>query len=757
MKKIFLVIASVLFLFLSAHVEQTLFAAAEKKPAYILYDFYAGWCGPCQEMMPHIKAFEEKHKDDVQVKKVDIDKAEYKKLTEKYGVNAIPRVILVSRKSKVLGDISGYKDEKELEAFYASALSFEIEITKKTDKELFEKAQKLIKEKKTEESYPYLIYLLNKNKKDISVVSTLAHLYFEIEDYSMAAQTYEKMETSTVFKQDAKLQYEYALSLIRSSWMEPDINKAKAILGSIEKVNRAYPWLHYALGMASRWTNNAEAEKEFLLALRDNPIDEKSAEELLGIYKNQQKWDEAIETKKLLNKMHIKQKTMDWNDFYDSQGLGWLYFQKGDFQKGMREYKKAATGDLTSVGYYYYGEVLELAREEEKAKEAYEKVLSGFSGNYTRNLSQKALNRIKRWEGKKKRVVFLGALVETLTKEKVLLYGLPEDTQGLFIQRLYANTQADYAGLKAGDVIQKINGRDVKTHEEYDLFLQQTKLDDTLTFDVLRDGEQKTFKLLYVAPQYVMLKLIYHDEKRLPAKISKHAEFYYKKTKAMIEKFPAVEKIFNEALEEASDFFKVPVKELEKMKFRLMVYDSIKSMGKREGDYTEGHVRTGVHDITVADKPLLKESMTRLLAFDMSMSLGHREPDFLFYGLGGYVAGTYNGKNIDALSRESFENGEIISVQDILVFNDFLCYERDITYPMASSFIKYLVENYEWDSFKELWKNANDYNFESEFKKSFGEPLEDAEKKWLEKIGVKSTTASADCADSKNPSCGQGF
>ena len=57
----------------------------------VMVDFYANWCGPCNEMITVVDEFEAKHKD-VSVYKVDIDKNI--KLAEKYGVLSVPTFMI---------------------------------------------------------------------------------------------------------------------------------------------------------------------------------------------------------------------------------------------------------------------------------------------------------------------------------------------------------------------------------------------------------------------------------------------------------------------------------------------------------------------------------------------------------------------------------------------------------------------------------------------------------------------------------------
>ncbi|WP_298779516.1 thioredoxin [uncultured Polaribacter sp.] len=57
----------------------------------VLLDFYADWCGPCQTLMPTINKLTDELKDDVIIKKVNVDNNQ--ELAAKFSIRNIPTLI----------------------------------------------------------------------------------------------------------------------------------------------------------------------------------------------------------------------------------------------------------------------------------------------------------------------------------------------------------------------------------------------------------------------------------------------------------------------------------------------------------------------------------------------------------------------------------------------------------------------------------------------------------------------------------------
>lgn len=79
---------------------------------YIIVDFYADWCGPCNMLSPILD--DVATTNNIEVLKVNID--EFGELAMKYGVMVIP-TIMIFEKGKVLKSNTGVLSKSELEEF----------------------------------------------------------------------------------------------------------------------------------------------------------------------------------------------------------------------------------------------------------------------------------------------------------------------------------------------------------------------------------------------------------------------------------------------------------------------------------------------------------------------------------------------------------------------------------------------------------------------------------------------------------------
>lgn len=71
----------------------------------VLVDFYADWCGPCQQAAPVIEELAEEYKDKVLIGKVNVD--ENHNTSGKYGIMSIPTMV-VFKGGREVERVSGF-------------------------------------------------------------------------------------------------------------------------------------------------------------------------------------------------------------------------------------------------------------------------------------------------------------------------------------------------------------------------------------------------------------------------------------------------------------------------------------------------------------------------------------------------------------------------------------------------------------------------------------------------------------------------
>ena len=61
----------------------------------VLVDFYADWCGPCQQLNPVVAALAKQYQGKAVVVKINVDNAP--RVSTKYQVSSIPRLIIFKK------------------------------------------------------------------------------------------------------------------------------------------------------------------------------------------------------------------------------------------------------------------------------------------------------------------------------------------------------------------------------------------------------------------------------------------------------------------------------------------------------------------------------------------------------------------------------------------------------------------------------------------------------------------------------------
>ncbi len=85
-----------------------------------LLKFEADWCGPCQQIKPVVTDVLEQHPE-IDLKIVDIDQQANHGLVQKYGVRAIPTLVLLDEAGDQLSTFRGAMSRSQLEHFISEA------------------------------------------------------------------------------------------------------------------------------------------------------------------------------------------------------------------------------------------------------------------------------------------------------------------------------------------------------------------------------------------------------------------------------------------------------------------------------------------------------------------------------------------------------------------------------------------------------------------------------------------------------------
>ena len=88
--------------------------ASSDKTVYC--DFWANWCGPCRMLAPVFEATAEKFEGQAEFVKVDVDEDDAQEAGIKYGVSAIPNVLVFKNGEKVASHL-GFVPQEAFEAF----------------------------------------------------------------------------------------------------------------------------------------------------------------------------------------------------------------------------------------------------------------------------------------------------------------------------------------------------------------------------------------------------------------------------------------------------------------------------------------------------------------------------------------------------------------------------------------------------------------------------------------------------------------
>ncbi|WP_250277875.1 S1C family serine protease [[Clostridium] colinum] len=93
---------------------------------------------------------------------------------------------------------------------------------------------------------------------------------------------------------------------------------------------------------------------------------------------------------------------------------------------------------------------------------------------------------------------YFGIMGKSITENTKRIYGLNVD--GVIVVEVEDDSNADKAGLKPGDIITSFNGKDVKTVEDLSSAINSCKANDTVSFDIIREGSKQITLTVVLAP-----------------------------------------------------------------------------------------------------------------------------------------------------------------------------------------------------------------------------------------------------------------
>lgn len=93
----------------------------------------------------------------------------------------------------------------------------------------------------------------------------------------------------------------------------------------------------------------------------------------------------------------------------------------------------------------------------------------------------------------------IGVMVQDLTPDLARAFDIKE-TQGAVIAKIVKDSPAAKAGLKAGDVVIKVNGQPINSAAELRNTVGLMQVGESATFEVVRDGKPRTVKIVIAQP-----------------------------------------------------------------------------------------------------------------------------------------------------------------------------------------------------------------------------------------------------------------
>jgi len=95
----------------------------------------------------------------------------------------------------------------------------------------------------------------------------------------------------------------------------------------------------------------------------------------------------------------------------------------------------------------------------------------------------------------------IGVGIQNVDADLQSALNLPNGLQGILVTNVQEDSPADKAGLKADDIIIKVNGKKVISATQLRSEIGKHKIGDKISVQVLREGDKKSFKVKIGEPQ----------------------------------------------------------------------------------------------------------------------------------------------------------------------------------------------------------------------------------------------------------------
>ena len=99
----------------------------------------------------------------------------------------------------------------------------------------------------------------------------------------------------------------------------------------------------------------------------------------------------------------------------------------------------------------------------------------------------------------------IGVSIQDVTPELQEAFNLKNGQQGVLVTGVGENSEAEKAGLKAGDVIIAVDGKETRTTGALRNTIGVRKIGDKVTLSIIRDGKEKTVKCKVGEPSAVVV------------------------------------------------------------------------------------------------------------------------------------------------------------------------------------------------------------------------------------------------------------